>query len=109
MNFNQSVNYFKKFNHTKSISAHSNKVHSLAWNCKGQMLATGSYDKNISLFNFDKEGLEHKQIYRGHFGSVDQLVWHPTNPNLFASASVDKTLRIWDARSQQNCVTVNTK
>lgn len=36
---------------------------------------------------------------RGHTESVDQLVWHPLNPDILATASADKTVRIWDTRS----------
>jgi THO complex subunit 3 len=35
---------------------------------------------------------------RGHTDSVDQVCWDPTNENRLATASADKTVRIWDAR-----------
>lgn len=47
--------------------------------------------------------------YRGHGDSVDQLCWHPTNPDLFVTASGDKTIRIWDVRTTKCMATVNTK
>lgn len=47
--------------------------------------------------------------YRGHSDSVDQLCWHPTNPDLFVTASGDKTIRIWDVRTTKCIATVNTK
>lgn len=47
--------------------------------------------------------------FRGHSGSVDQLCWHATNPDLLATASGDKTARIWDARTQKCAATINTK
>lgn len=36
---------------------------------------------------------------RGHTGSVHQLCWDPTHPEHLATASADKTVKIWDARS----------
>ena len=43
----------------------------------------------------------HEGNYKSHSGSVDQLCWHPTKRDVFATASADKTMRIWDARGTQ--------
>lgn len=36
---------------------------------------------------------------------MDQLCWHPINPDILATASLDKTVRFWDARSLK-CISV---
>ena len=46
---------------------------------------------------------------RGHSDAVDQLIWHPTDADLLATASGDRTVRIWDYRSAKSVATVNTK
>ena len=50
-----------------------------------------------------------EHIFRGHGDSVDQLCWHPTNPDHLATASGDKTVRIWDSRSSKAAAVINTK
>lgn len=47
--------------------------------------------------------------FRGHAGSVDQLCWHASQPELLSTASGDKTVRIWDARNQKCAATITTK
>ncbi|KAI8821671.1 WD40-repeat-containing domain protein [Fimicolochytrium jonesii] len=41
-----------------------------------------------------------KDYFRGHTDSVEDLQWCPTRTNVFASASVDQTIKIWDARER---------
>lgn len=47
--------------------------------------------------------------FKGHGGSVDQLCWHAKNPELLCTASGDKTVRVWDTRTQKCPATVHTK
>ena len=50
----------------------------------------------VSLFLCPPQGREGN--YKVHSGSVDQLCWHPSKPEILVTASGDKTTRIWDAR-----------
>ncbi|XP_013406023.1 THO complex subunit 3 [Lingula anatina] len=101
--------YFQNNNRVKENQAHSAKVHSVDWSCDGRKLASGSFDKTVSLFSLDRDRLSKEHTFRGHGDSVDQLCWHPTHPELLVTASGDKTVRLWDARTSKTVATVNTK
>ncbi|PQE05498.1 putative RRB1-involved in the regulation of ribosome biosynthesis protein [Rutstroemia sp. NJR-2017a WRK4] len=38
--------------------------------------------------------------FTGHTGSVEELQWSPSEKNVFASASSDGTIKVWDIRSK---------
>ncbi|KAI0238804.1 THO complex subunit 3 [Lamellibrachia satsuma] len=105
----QMKRYFQTHGRTKEYQAHNSKIHSVAWNCDGRRLASGSYDKTVVIFTLDKDRLSKDHVFRGHADSVDQLCWHPTHPDLVATAAGDKTVRIWDARSCKPVATIATK
>lgn len=101
--------FFRTHDRIKEYQAHTARVHSVGWNCTGTRLASGSFDKTVAVFSLEKDKLTKDHTYRGHSGSVDQLCWHATNPDLLATASGDKSVRIWDIRTQKCVSNVSTK
>ncbi len=100
---------FKKAPKTREYTSHSSKVHSVDWSCDGHRLASGSFDKTVCIFSLSSDRLSKETTLKGHGDSVDQLCWHPSNPDLLATASGDKTVRIWDARAAKCAATVVTR
>ncbi|EMC97746.1 hypothetical protein BAUCODRAFT_31747 [Baudoinia panamericana UAMH 10762] len=47
--------------------------------------------------------------YTSHAGSVEELQWSPTERNVFASASSDGTVKVWDARSKSRKHAISVK
>ncbi|XP_014214100.1 THO complex subunit 3 [Copidosoma floridanum] len=103
------MTYFKTHNKVREQQSHTAKVHSVGWNCDGKFLASGSFDKCVCIFSLSPDRLKLETTFRGHGGSVDQLCWHASNPELLSTASGDKTVRIWDTRTQKCTANISTK
>jgi len=101
--------YFKYNNKVKEYQLHTCKVHSVGWNCDGTRLASCSFDKTVNVFTLEKDRLSPSSTHKGHNGSVDQLCWHASNPNLLATASGDKSVRVWDVRNNKCVAAITTK
>jgi hypothetical protein len=60
------------------------QVHSVAWNCTGKRIASGSVDQTARIWTM-AEGRHVKDIeLRGHQDSVDQLRWDPGNADILS-------------------------
>ena len=47
--------------------------------------------------------------FTGHDSSVEELQWSPSESNVFASASADGTIRVWDLRSKARKPALNVR
>ena len=94
---------------TKEFFGHKKKVHSLDWSCTGEKLASGSVDQSVRVWSVDPTGKATDTELKGHSDSVDQLRWDPKQPEVLGTASADKTVRIWDARSGKCAHAIETK
>ncbi|XP_075965507.1 glutamate-rich WD repeat-containing protein 1 [Anarhichas minor] len=68
-------------------------------------LVSGDCKKNIHVWE-PREGGTSWQIdqrpFSSHSKSIEDLQWSPTEATVFASCSVDQSIRIWDIRSPPN-------
>ncbi|MFC3893605.1 hypothetical protein ACFOWZ_19185 [Lentzea rhizosphaerae] len=89
----------------RSFEGHTAGVWGVAWSPDDTMLATGSKDGTVRLW--DTETTEclhvfsHGKEYRGDDpGWVRSVAWSPDS-DLIASVATDETLRLWDAGRRQ--------
>lgn len=84
----------------RSIStlSHSKRVNSLAWSPYWGLLASGSEDGNVKLWDMETDQLIHS--FEDHTGAVHQVAWS-RDAKLLASASADQTIRIWNPKTLQ--------
>lgn len=62
-------------------------------------LATGDCNGSIHIWNATESSYNVSQKpHQGHTSSVEDIQWSPAEGTVFASASADKTVRIWDTR-----------
>ncbi|KAH9308323.1 hypothetical protein KI387_036234 [Taxus chinensis] len=79
-----------------SIEAHQSEVNSLAFNPFNEwVLATGSADKTIKLFDLRKLTCS-LHTCSHHTEEVVQIGWSPKNETVLASSGGDRRLMVWD-------------
>lgn len=70
-------------------------------NPSGLRLLTGDCHSKIYLTTTAPSGFNQlSQPFTSHTASVEDIQWSPTEPTIFASCSVDQSIRIWDVRSK---------
>eukprot|EP00002_Diphylleia_rotans_P020493 TRINITY_DN3974_c0_g2_i1.p1 TRINITY_DN3974_c0_g2~~TRINITY_DN3974_c0_g2_i1.p1 ORF type:complete len:351 (+),score=71.00 TRINITY_DN3974_c0_g2_i1:56-1108(+) len=78
------------------LTGHSHEVFSIKFNPNGNTLASGSFDRNIMIWNTYGE-CENLMVLRGHRNAVLDLQY--TDEFTLVSASADKNIFFWDMQS----------
>jgi WD repeat-containing protein 61 len=77
------------------ISAHQQSANSVCYHPSGKYLLSGGKDAHLNVWNLEKDPvLEHS--VPAHNFAIYKIVFSP-NSHLFATASRDKTIKLWDA------------
>ncbi|KAI0323056.1 histone acetyltransferase type B subunit 2 [Amylostereum chailletii] len=84
---------------TSSVEAHDQEILSVAFNPSPRydsLIVTGSADKTAHLRDIRKLEKRPMHVFESHVDEVLHLAWSPHNPTIFASASGDRRINIWD-------------
>lgn len=77
------------------LTGHEDQVFTMRFNPEGDVIASGSHDKNIFLWRTYGE-CENFMVIKGHKNAVLEVHWTGDGENL-VSCSPDRTVRVWDA------------
>jgi len=80
------------------FEAHSDYVRSIAVHPSQPFIFTSSDDMTIKLWNWERNWAC-QQVFEGHTHYVMQIVINPKDNNTFASASLDRTVKVWQLGS----------
>lgn len=99
----------KKDQFRLQVTNHKNEGFALDWSptVAGRLLS-GDCDNKIFETNF-YTSTTISQPYLSHTASVEDVQWSPTESEVFASCSVDTTVKIWDSRAQARKAQITVK
>ncbi|EGW00467.1 Coatomer subunit beta' [Cricetulus griseus] len=80
------------------FEAHSDYIRCIAVHPTQPFILTSSDDMLIKLWDWDKKW-SCSQVFEGHTHYVMQIVINPKDNNQFASASLDRTIKVWQLGS----------
>ncbi|KNE61382.1 hypothetical protein AMAG_06211 [Allomyces macrogynus ATCC 38327] len=79
------------------LTGHESDVHTVKFAHSGEFLASGSFDRNIYLWNIYGD-CKNWGVMSGHTNAVLDVQWSRDNSQIF-SASADHTVGVWDVES----------
>ena len=89
----------ENFSIKRQFLAHENSVFCLHYSPDNQQLISGGRDAQLKVWTLEKN-CQNSLTQPAHWFTINDLAFHP-NGHLFATASRDKTIKIWDAKTYQ--------
>ncbi len=82
-------------------AAHTNSVFSVRYTPDGKRLVTGGRDAFLKLWSLEAPPYFPLFSAPAHLFTLNSIAFHPSNPTIFATASRDKTIKIWEIQGAE--------
>jgi ribosome assembly protein RRB1 len=96
-----------------TVRAHKSEGYAVDWSptVPGGKLLTGDNDGLIYMTSRTDGGgwVTDSRAFQGHKSSVEEIQWSPSEQSVFASASSDGTVRVWDVRSKSRAPAITVQ
>lgn len=93
-----------------TLRMHRSEGYAVAWSPlipQGKLLTGDNEGKIFVTSCTDDKWVSDTRPFTGHASSVEDLQWSPNERNVFASASSDGTVKVWDIRSKSHTAAVS--
>ncbi|GAM26141.1 hypothetical protein SAMD00019534_093160 [Acytostelium subglobosum LB1] len=91
---NMRVYNYNTMEKVKTIEAHADYIRCIVVHPTQPYVITSSDDMSIKLWDWER-GWANIQVFEGHSHYVMSIAINPKDTNVFATASLDKTIKVW--------------
>ncbi|KAI5303440.1 hypothetical protein KEM56_007538 [Ascosphaera pollenicola] len=84
-------------------------IRTIDWNPTGTLVATGSVDRTLRVWNPEKTNFRQSTELRGHTSGIEKVAFNPAKECELATCSNDGTVRFWDVRTKTRIASVDVE
>jgi len=84
---------------TRSANA-QHSLRSIAWNPLGTLVATGTVDRILRVWNPERPNIRFSTDLKGHAAPIERVAFNPVKDAELCSVSSDGVVKFWDVRTK---------